>query len=283
MPSSIEIYDYIIVGAGSAGCVLANRLTESGKHRVLLLEAGPPNPNPWLHIPLGYGKLFTNTRYNWCYQTEPQPECHGRNVIAPRGKTLGGSSSINGLIYIRGQAEDFDHWRQLGNTGWSHEDVLPYFRKAEDNERGADEHHGAGGPLGVSDVRDKHPLAAGLHRRGGAMRLSAQRRFQRRGAGRRGLLPDHHAQGRARLDRGGLSQAGALARQPARRLRRARLAHPVRRPPRHRRRISGRRRDAHRATPTSRCSSRRARSTRRSFCSCPGSARPSCCARSASR
>src|SRR5581483_3940618 len=145
--------------AGSAGCVLANRLTESGRHRVLLLEAGPPNRHPWLHIPLGYGKMFLNTRYNWCYQTEPQLECHGRNVIAPRGKTLGGSSSINGLIYIRGQAQDFDHWRQLGNTGWSYEDVLPYFRKAEDNERGADEFHGAGGPLGVSDLRDEHPLA----------------------------------------------------------------------------------------------------------------------------
>jgi choline dehydrogenase len=126
---------------------------------VLLLEAGPRNRHFWLHIPLGYARLFTNTRYNWCYTTEPQAECHGRNVIAPRGKTLGGSSSINGLIYIRGQAEDFDHWRQLGNAGWSHEDVLPYFRRAEDNERGADEHHGAGGPLGVSDARDKHPLA----------------------------------------------------------------------------------------------------------------------------
>ena len=160
MPPDAGTYDYIIVGAGSAGCVLANRLTESGKHRVLLLEAGPRNNHPWLHIPLGYGKLFTNQRYNWCYQTEPQPECHGRNVIAPRGTTLGGSSSINGLIYIRGQAEDFNHWRQLGNAGWSHDDVLPYFRKAEDNERGADEHHGTGGPLGVSDIRDRHPLAA---------------------------------------------------------------------------------------------------------------------------
>ena len=160
MTLDAETYDYIVVGAGSAGCVLANRLTASGTHRVLLLEAGPANRHPWLHIPLGYAKLFTNARYNWCYTTEPQPECHGRNVIAPRGKTLGGSSSINGLIYIRGQAEDFDHWRQLGNTGWSHDDVLPYFRKAEDNERGADAHHAAGGPLGVSDVRDRHPLAA---------------------------------------------------------------------------------------------------------------------------
>jgi len=158
VPSS-EAFDFIIVGAGSAGCVLANRLTASGRHRVLLLEAGPSNRHPWLHIPLGYGRLFADRRYNWCYATEPQAGCHDRNVIAPRGKVLGGSSSINGLIYIRGQAEDFDHWRQLGNAGWSHADVLPYFRKAEDNERGADEFHGAGGPLAVSDLRDRHPLA----------------------------------------------------------------------------------------------------------------------------
>ncbi len=158
MPSS-EAFDFIIVGAGSAGCVLANRLTASGRHRVLLLEAGPNNLHPWLHIPLGFGRLFSDRRYNWCYATEPQPECHNRQVIAPRGKVLGGSSSINGLIYIRGQAEDFNYWRQLGNAGWSFDDVLPYFRKAEDNERGADQFHGSGGPLSVSDLRDRHPLA----------------------------------------------------------------------------------------------------------------------------
>ncbi len=158
MPNS-ETFDYVVVGAGSAGCVLANRLTASGRYSVLLLEAGPSNLHPWLHIPLGFGRLFTDRRYNWCYATEPQPECHNREVIAPRGKVLGGSSSINGLIYIRGQAEDFNHWRQLGNAGWSFDDVLPYFRKAEDNERGADEFHGAGGPLAVSDLRDRHPLA----------------------------------------------------------------------------------------------------------------------------
>jgi choline dehydrogenase len=154
-----ETFDYIIVGAGSAGCVLANRLTASGKHHVLLLEAGPNDRNPWLHIPLGYGKLFTDRRLNWCYATEPQPECYGREVIAPCGKVLGGSSSINGLIYIRGQAADFNHWRQLGNAGWSFYDVLPYFRRAEDNERGADALHGVGGPLAVSNMRDRHPLA----------------------------------------------------------------------------------------------------------------------------
>ena len=159
MQHNSETYDFVIVGAGSAGCVLANRLTASGRHRVLLLEAGPASRHPWLRIPLGYGKLFTDRRFNWCYMTEPQPGCHGRNVVAPRGRVLGGSSSINGLIYIRGQAQDFDHWRQLGNAGWSAEEVLPYFRKSEDNERGADEWHGAGGPLGVSDLRDRHPVA----------------------------------------------------------------------------------------------------------------------------
>jgi choline dehydrogenase len=153
-----ETFDYVIVGAGSAGCVLANRLTASGQHRVLLLEAGPSNRHFWLHIPLGFGKLFSDRRFNWCYETEPQQECHNRKVIAPRGRVLGGSSSINGLIYIRGQAEDFNFWRQLGNAGWSFDEVLPYFRKAEDNERGADEFHGVGGPLAVSDLCDRHPL-----------------------------------------------------------------------------------------------------------------------------
>jgi choline dehydrogenase len=154
-----DAFDYVIVGAGSAGCVLANRLTASGRHRVLLLEAGPSDTHPWLHIPLGFGKLFSNRRFNWCYETEPQPGCHNRKVIAPRGKVLGGSSSINGLIYIRGQVEDFNVWRQLGNAGWSFDEVLPYFRKAEDNERGADQFHGTGGPLAVSDLCDRHPLA----------------------------------------------------------------------------------------------------------------------------
>ena len=154
-----ETFDFIIVGAGSAGCVLANRLTASGRHRVLLLEACSKNRHPWLHIPLGFGKLFADRRFNWCYATEPQPGFHGRDVVAPRGKVLGGSSSINGLIYIRGQAEDFNLWRQLGNVGWGYDDVLPYFRKSEDNESGANHLHGVGGPLGVSDARDRHPLA----------------------------------------------------------------------------------------------------------------------------
>ena len=151
--------DFIIVGAGSAGCVLANRLSASGAHTVLLLEAGPPDRNPWLHIPLGYAKLFRNTALNWAYHTAPEPELGGRRIAQPRGKVLGGSSAINGLVYVRGQPEDYDGWRQRGNPGWSYDDVLPYFRKAEDQERGADEWHGTGGPLSVSDRRDPHPLA----------------------------------------------------------------------------------------------------------------------------
>ncbi len=151
-------FDYIIVGAGSAGCVLANRLTASGRNRVLLLEAGGPDRNIWIHIPLGYGKLFSNPKVNWLYTTEPEPELNNRRVIQPRGKVMGGSSSINGLLYIRGQHEDYDHWRQLGNAGWSFNDVLPYFRRAEDQERGGDDLHGVGGHLKVSDVCEPHPL-----------------------------------------------------------------------------------------------------------------------------
>jgi choline dehydrogenase len=153
-----DAFDYIVVGAGSAGCVLAARLSASGRFRVLLLEAGPADRNLWIHVPLGYGKLFTNARYNWLYQSEPEPELKNRHIIQPRGKVLGGSSSINGLLYVRGQREDFDHWRQLGNPGWSYDDVLPFFRESEDQQRSdGDRYHGHGGPLGVSDV-EKHPL-----------------------------------------------------------------------------------------------------------------------------
>ncbi len=158
MKADSQTFDYVVVGAGSAGCVLANRLSASGRHSVLLLEAGPKDSNIWIHIPLGYARLFTNPKVNWLYKTEPEPELNNRQIIQPRGKVLGGSSSINGLLYIRGQSQDFDHWRQLGNTGWGFDDVLPYFRKAEDQERGADDLHGVGGPLAVSDVSEPHPL-----------------------------------------------------------------------------------------------------------------------------
>jgi choline dehydrogenase len=151
-------FDFIIVGAGSAGCVLANRLTASGRLSVLLLEAGGEDRDPWIHIPLGYGKHFSNPKVNWLYRSEADEKTGSRAIAQPRGKVLGGTSSINGLVYVRGQREDYDDWRDLGNAGWSYADVLPYFRKAEDNARGADEYHGVGGPLSVSDPADAHPL-----------------------------------------------------------------------------------------------------------------------------
>src|SRR5207244_3427375 len=150
--------DFVVIGAGSAGCAVAARLSEDPGTRVVLLEAGGEDKNRWIHIPLAFGKTFADPSVNWCYETEPDPGAADRRVFWPRGKVLGGSSSINGLLYIRGQHEDFDHWRQLGNTGWSFEDVLPYFRRAENQERGTDEFHGTGGPLAVSDVSEPHPL-----------------------------------------------------------------------------------------------------------------------------
>jgi len=155
----VNSFDFIVVGAGAAGCVLANRLTESRRHSVLLLEAGGEDNSPWIHIPLGYGKHFTNPKVNWLYVSEPQAGAGNRRIAQPRGKVLGGSSSINGLLYIRGQREDYDRWRDLGNAGWGYADVLPYFRKSEDQQRGADEYHGVGGPLSVSDPSEPHPLA----------------------------------------------------------------------------------------------------------------------------
>ena len=150
--------DFVVIGAGSAGCTVAARLSENPQTRVVLLEAGGDDTNRWIHIPLGFGKTFADPSVNWCYETEPDPGAADRRVFWPRGKVLGGSSSINGMVYIRGQAEDFDHWRQLGNTGWSFDDVLPYFRRSEDQVRGHDEFHGKGGPLAVSDV-ERHPIA----------------------------------------------------------------------------------------------------------------------------
>jgi len=153
-----DTYDYIIVGAGSAGCVLANRLSERPDCRVLLLEAGPEDRYPWIHIPGGLYKLVHNPAVDWCFVTEADPGLNGRQMKWPRGKVLGGSSSINGLVYIRGQAEDFDLWAQRGNRGWSYDDVLPYFRRSEAQQRGADEYHGGDGPLQVSDTVERYEI-----------------------------------------------------------------------------------------------------------------------------
>ena len=150
--------DYVIIGAGSAGCVIANRLSADPAIKVVLLEAGGRDWNPWIHVPVGYFKTMHNPAVDWCYTTEPDPGLNGRRLDWPRGKVLGGSSSLNGLLYVRGQAEDYDRWRQMGNSGWGWDDVLPLFKRAENQERGADDYHGTGGPLNVSNMRLKRPI-----------------------------------------------------------------------------------------------------------------------------
>ena len=152
-------YDYIIVGAGAAGCVLANRLSAKHSTRVLLLEAGGSDRSPWIQVPIGYGRTFNDPRYNWMYQAQADPGLNNRTGFWPRGKVLGGSSSINAMVYVRGQPADFNDWAAAGNPGWTYPEVLPYFKKLEDHPWGASEYHGAGGPVGISDVSAfVHPL-----------------------------------------------------------------------------------------------------------------------------
>jgi choline dehydrogenase len=185
MPQDLLEADFVVVGAGSAGCVMATRLSEDPATRVVLLEAGGEDRNRWIHIPLGYGKTFADASVNWCYEAEPDAGANGRRIFWPRGKVLGGSSSINGMVYIRGQHEDFDLWRQLGNTGWSSSDVLPYFKRAEHQTRGADEFHSTGGPLCVSDTTEHHPICEAFIQ--GAMELGCPRNDDFNGASQDGV------------------------------------------------------------------------------------------------
>ncbi len=151
--------DFVVVGGGTAGCVLADRLSACGRYQVLLIEAGGADRSPWIHIPLGYGKLFNHPRLDWRFATVPQAGLGGRSIGVPRGKVLGGSSSTNGLLYVRGQREDYDAWAAAGNVGWAFEDVLPYFRMAEDHRHGADAYRGVGGPIAVRNPVEPHALA----------------------------------------------------------------------------------------------------------------------------
>ena len=229
-------YDFIVTGAGSAGCAVAGRLSEDGRFRVLLLEAGPRDTYPWIHIPLGYHKTFNNPKVNWMFDSEPEPELNNRIMYQPRGKVLGGTSSINGMVYMRGNAADYDEWRQRGCDGWDYDSVLPYFKRAEDNVRGGDEFHGTGGPLKVSDHRWQPTLGQGDARRRDRGRHPRQSGLQRRQPGRRRLLPDHHQQRAALVERPGLSERRQAAQEPHDRHRGARDARADRgRPPRRRR------------------------------------------------
>src|SRR5688572_21781294 len=147
------MYDYVIVGAGSAGCVLANRLSEDSDVRVALLEAGGPDTNDLVHLPAAFSALYRSDQ-DWDHSTIYEPHCNDRRIYLPRGKVLGGSSSINAMVYIRGNRVDYDDW----GSGWTYDELLPYFKRAEDNERGADDYHGTGGPLPVSEGRSRNPL-----------------------------------------------------------------------------------------------------------------------------
>jgi choline dehydrogenase len=176
MPNRTKSYDYIIVGAGSAGCVLGARLTEDPKVRVLLLEAGGPGTPLETRIPAAFSKLY-KTPVDWNYSTEPEPHLNGRKLYWPRGKMLGGSSSINAMIYIRGNALDYDHWESLDNVGWGFSDVLPYFKKSENQERGPSAYHGTGGPLNVADLRYVNPLTRAFLSAAGELGIPANGDF----------------------------------------------------------------------------------------------------------
>ncbi len=167
MRADVSCVDYVIVGAGTAGCVMANRLSADGRHSVLLLEAGPPDTNPWIHVPIGYGKTMLHPVLNWGFSTEPDPNMNGRRIYWPRGRTLGGSSAVNGLIQIRGQDEDFDQWEALGAEGWNAAEVLRYFIRSERHSRGAGPRHGGEGPLQVSDIGERNELVDAFIRAAG--------------------------------------------------------------------------------------------------------------------
>ena len=255
--------DFIVIGAGSAG-LRGGGAAQRGPGDPGRAARGrrrgqePLDPHParlWQDLRRPERQLVLRDR--------ARPGAGDRRVFWPRGKVLGGSSSINGMVYIRGQAEDFDHWRQLGNTGWSYDDVLPYFRRAEHQTRGADEFHGTGGPLCVSDVPDHHPICEAFI--DAAMALGFPRNDDFNGAtpGRRRLAPDDDAQRPALLDRGRLSAAGDAAAEPARHHRGADRKDPVRGQPGRRRRVPPRRRDPARARGAARSSCAAARSTRR--------------------
>lgn len=192
MANGSEQFDFVIIGAGSAGCVLANRLSEKPDNRVCVIEAGPRDVNPVIHMPSGFLVSLLTRGHNWGFETVPQPGLNGRVGYQPRGKTLGGSSSINAMVYIRGQREDYDRWAALGNAGWSYDDVLPYFKKAEHFEVGTSEFHGQNGPLNVTSLRAPNPILQHFYDASRELQLPINEDFN--GASQEGCGPYHVTQ-----------------------------------------------------------------------------------------